>query len=199
MQLKGSTILRPAKLTSRSIRIIAGNWRGSRVPVISEQGLRPTGDRIRETLFNWLTPHIVGAHCLDAFAGTGVLGLEALSRGAASVEAYELSAAAASSITTLSTKLGAEHYTLHQRSFFTSHIPSKSPYDIIFLDPPFDEELLQSAIDRIAEQELLAIGGLVYLEAPRARKLPQLPKDWLLIREKAAGDVCYGLAEKQRA
>jgi len=189
--------LRSAKLASRSIRIIAGNWRGSRVPVISEQGLRPTGNRIRETLFNWLAPHIVGARCLDAFAGTGVLGLEALSRGAASVEAYELSSAAAASITATSNKLGAESYTLHQRSFFSCPTPAEPCYDIIFLDPPFDEELLQSAIGRIVEHKLLAEGGLVYLEAPRARKLPELPKDWLLIREKCAGDVYYSLAEKR--
>ena len=167
------------KPQSNSIRIIAGEWRGRRLQVLDREGLRPTTDRVRETVFNWLMPDISGARCLDLFAGTGALGLESLSRGAAYVQFCEMDRAAAS---LLSKNIGALMGSSEVNSVsepdqadvvcgdglrFLKQVDAE-PFDIVFLDPPFEGlELLRTALSLIHQRGLLAPDGLVYIENNR--------------------------------
>ncbi len=156
-----------------SIRLIAGEWRGRRLSVLASEGLRPTTDRVRETLFNWLAPDIYGARCLDLFAGTGALGFESLSRGATFVEFCELDAKAADLIKQNLTKLMQSNN--ESRAKITRGDALRwldqyagEPFDIIFLDPPFaNANLINAALARIRAGGLLAKDGLLYLECPR--------------------------------
>ena len=187
-----------------SIRIIGGDWRGRRLDVLTEPDLRPTPDRVRETLFNWLAPVIAGARCLDLYAGTGALGLEALSRGAAECWFVEKNSRLAAALeATLVRFVGAPGSVIDRpaplgrvlvadAAGWLGHTPLAT-FDVVFLDPPY-------ATDRLGELcTLLARGWLspvaaVYLETSRNRQLPALPAGWELHREAQAGDVRYALA-----
>lgn len=176
-----------------TLRMIGGEWRGRRIPVIDAPGLRPTPDRIRETLFNWLAPAIEGARCLDLFAGTGVLGLEALSRGAASTVFIEQSPAAVRSLETAIATLGADARASVVRSNSLA-TPLPGPFDIIFIDPPFADGLHARALDTVIAA--LAPHGRIYLEYPIGRRtaVHDLLQDrFELLREKKAGQVGYCL------
>ena len=135
------------------LRIVAGNWRSRLLDIADVPGLRPTSERIRETLFNWLAPRIEGARCLDLFAGTGALGLEALSRGAAATVFVEKSALAVGALKSNVEKLGAEGATICKADAFQylRQIPVKS-FDIVFLDPPFAADMLEELRRLIAER-----------------------------------------------
>lgn len=175
-----------------SLRIIGGAWRGRRLAIADAPGLRPTPDRIRETLFNWLAPRLPGSRCLDAFAGTGALGLEALSRGASKVLFVESSGTVAAAINDALTQFEASGGAVMQ-----GHVPgalaaASGPFDIVFLDPPFDAGLWQPALEALPP--LLAAGNRVYLEYPSAGTPPALPEGWQLLRRKTAGEVGYCLA-----
>ncbi len=175
---------------SRQVRIISGQWRGSKLPVVESQGLRPTGDRVRETLFNWLAPHIHEARCLDLFAGTGVLGFEALSRGAQSVDAYETASPAVRSLEAVKNKLNAEHYTVVKKSAIGGTVDDRAlPYDLVFVDPPFAEELLQQAVDWLHRESVVADRGLIYIERPSKESEPVVPATWELLKAKRFGAV----------
>jgi 16S rRNA (guanine966-N2)-methyltransferase len=176
------------------VRIIAGAWRGRRVPVVAAVGLRPTGDRIRETLFNWLAPVIEGARCLDLFAGTGALGLEALSRGAAAVVFVERAPAAAAALEASLRKLGGERGRVIATDALRFLDGPSQRFDIVFLDPPFGEADLGKLCTLLAGG-WLAGGARVYLEMPRAQALPGLPPGWEVLREKTAGQVRFALAQ----
>ncbi len=188
---------RPASTAPRrsggELRIIAGTWRGRRLPVDTAPGLRPTPDRVRETLFNWLAPRLPGTRCLDLFAGTGALGLEALSRGAASCVFVESSRAVLRQLEAALLRLEAQGATCVQAAALDWLDTADRPFDIIFLDPPFDSDLLGQAVSMIARRALLAPGGRVYLETAAAQPLP-VPEGWMLLREQRAGDVRFGLA-----
>lgn len=175
------------------VRIIGGEWRGRRVPVAVASGLRPTADRVRETLFNWLAPVLPGARCLDLFAGTGALGLEALSRGAVAACFVERSGEVArvleASLERLRARGGSIVVTDARR--FLEGPPQ--PFDIVFLDPPFGEFALGDLCTLLA-RGWLAAGARVYLEMPSGEALPPLPPGWDLLREKVAGHVRYALA-----
>ena len=149
------------------IRIIGGQWKRTRLPVAQRPGLRPTPDRVRETLFNWLGQDLAGWRCLDAFAGTGALGLEAASRGAAAVLLVESDAALAAQLETLRQRLQAEAVRV-QRGDGLSVLQQAVPgsLDLVLIDPPFDGDLFGKALHAAAR----AVGpeGYVYLEAPRA-------------------------------
>ena len=149
------------------IRIIGGQWKRTRLPVAQRPGLRPTPDRVRETLFNWLGQDLAGWRCLDAFAGTGALGLEAASRGAAAVLLVESDAALAAQLETLRQRLQAEAVRV-QRGDGLSVLQQAVPgsLDLVLIDPPFDGDLFVKALHAAAR----AVGpeGYVYLEAPRA-------------------------------
>lgn len=177
-----------------SVRIIAGIWRGRRLDVPAVEGLRPTGDRLRETLFNWLQPTIVGARCLDLFAGSGALGFEAASRGAAQVTLVEPHRLAADSIARSIESLGAaDRVRLERRTAGARLDADEPPCDIVFVDPPFDLACQGDTLRRLAHAHL-SDGALVYVEAPRAQATEaDLPTTLGLWRERAFGDVAARL------
>ena len=188
------------------LRIVAGNWRSRLLDIADVEGLRPTSERVRETLFNWLVPHIQGARCLDAFAGTGALGLEALSRGARSVVFIEKNAAARKqlekNIDILAGKpsgpIGAKvppaiAEVVHGNALDYLRTSGAGPFDLVFLDPPFADDLLEETCRLLNERRLLADGAFVYLELPRGDAEPQLPAGWQVIKNKTAGNVRYML------
>lgn len=152
---------------THEIRIIGGQWRRTRLKVADKPGLRPTPDRVRETLFNWLGQDLTGWRCLDAFAGTGALGFEAASRGAAQVLMLEQDAALVAQLAALKTRLGAGGVTV-QRGDAVMALKKTPPasLDLVFLDPPFDSDLFDKAL--AAAVPALAEGGFLYLEAPVA-------------------------------
>ncbi|CRI65023.1 putative SAM-dependent methyltransferase [Thiocapsa sp. KS1] len=175
------------------LRIVGGRYRGRRLPIPSESGLRPTADRVRETLFNWLAPVMPGARCLDAFAGSGALGFEAVSRGAGEVVLIEQSGAVARQLEANARRLGAGETRIVQGDALRWLEGAGSPFDIVFLDPPFAEALWTPAIARLDRRGWLKPGSRVYLEAPMRIGFPDLPPDWNLVRDKTAGQVRYGL------
>lgn len=172
-----------------SVRIIGGRWRGRRLPVADLPGLRPSGDRSRETLFNWLQADIRGARCADLFAGTGVLGLEAASRGAARVVLIENAPRGARAIEESVNTLGGDGITV-VRGDALRWLETCGPasIDIAFVDPPFGSGLAVRALERLAACGCLAPGGLVYLETAR-QEAAELPPPWCVVREKLLGEV----------
>lgn len=169
------------------VRIIAGRLRGSRIDVPDRPGLRPTPDRVRETLFNWLAPVVEGAHALDLFAGTGALGIEAWSRGAASVDFVEADRGLADALRATLARLGAQGQVsnLSAETFLSA---ARGPYALVFLDPPFAADAWSSVAARLELGGFLVDGARVYVESPR-RLVPQLPANWQLLRETQAGEV----------
>ncbi|HEX7062901.1 MAG TPA: 16S rRNA (guanine(966)-N(2))-methyltransferase RsmD [Woeseiaceae bacterium] len=176
------------------VRIVAGKWRGRRLPVADVAGLRPTGERIRETLFNWLAPRIEGARCLDLYAGTGALGFEALSRGAGQVTFVERSPAAVAALRRAAALLGAEGARIHAgdaRELLRRG--GQGGLDLVFLDPPFDGDRLSELCRLLAEGQWLAPAAAVYLEQARDAPEAALPEGWRTIREQRAGNVRFTL------
>lgn len=178
------------------IRIIGGRWRGRKLLVPEVPSLRPTPDRVRETLFNWLMPVISGAYCLDAFAGSGVLGFEALSRGAAHVVMVE-------QVPALVTLLQQELLQLNVKNaeIYCASVPRqlKKPqqlFDIIFLDPPYHDNLLLPTCFYLEEHGFLAEKSYIYLETKEVLQQGDLPADWQLLKSKKAGQVAYHLAQR---
>ena len=178
-----------------SVRIIGGGWRGRRVSFPDIPGLRPTPDRVRETLFNWLQHHIVGARCLDLFAGSGVLGIEALSRGAKQLVFVEQAVAAARGLKQQLVRLGgqAKGEVIEMGAARFLRVPAQT-FDIAFLDPPFGRDALAEYVPMLDAGNWLNVGGLVYLENEKTAGAPALPAHWELLKSKAAGEVGYHLA-----
>ncbi len=190
-----SSSLKSTSSYPRKLRIIGGRWRGRRLDVSESEGLRPTPDRVRETLFNWLQPYIAGASCLDLFAGTGALCLEALSRGAASVVMVEKAPHVAQQLHQHIERLeaaGAE-VVLADAVEFLRRTPRA--FDIVFLDPPFKSHLIADCAAIVETRGWIRPGGLVYVEAPSRLELA-LPATWERIRGKKAGQVGYHLVRK---
>ena len=176
------------------LRIVAGKWRSRRLRVADVPGLRPTSERIRETLFNWLMPRLAGARCLDLYAGTGALGIEALSRGAGSAVFVEKSARAVRVLEDNLAMLGAEDAVVLRTDadrFLAD--PQSGPFDLVFLDPPFAADCIAAVCRGLAEGGLLAPGALVYVEDDRAREPAGLPAGWETTRSGTAGNVRYAL------
>lgn len=178
------------------IRIIGGRFRRRRLPVPVAEGLRPTPDRVRETLFNWLAPRIEGAHCLDLFAGTGALCLEALSRGAARVVMVERSPAVAEHLRDNVARLAAEGAEVRCMDALEYLAGRPEPFDIVFIDPPFAiaSAMIADCANRLSRSRWLKDQALIYVEAPRTLKDLPLPGGWLLRRSGTAGQVGYHLA-----
>ena len=189
----------PAKSKSsypRKLRIIGGHWRGRRLDISESEGLRPTPDRVRETLFNWLQPYNAGANCLDLFAGTGALCLEALSRGAADVVMVEKAPHVVQQLHQHIERLeaaGAEVVLADAVEFLQR---TSRAFDIVFIDPPFKSNLIADCAAMVDARGWIKPGGLVYVEAPSQLKDLTLPATWELIRSKKAGQVGYHLARK---
>ncbi|MES1924804.1 16S rRNA (guanine(966)-N(2))-methyltransferase RsmD [Salinisphaera sp. T31B1] len=179
-----------------TLRIIGGQWRGRRLPVARLDGLRPTGDRIRETLFNWLAARIEGADCIDLFAGSGALGLEALSRGARRVVFVEHNAEAAGAIRDALRVLGAEpRAEVRQTDALAWHPNAGRAPDIVFIDPPFAAQLHAAILSRL--RPYLGAHTQLYVEYPRAereRVQACLANGFEILRDKQTGAVGYCLA-----
>ena len=178
------------------IRIIGGRWRGRKMLVVEAPGLRPTPDRVRETLFNWLQSYIVEARCLDLFAGTGALGIEALSRGAQFVTFCEKNHRAASQLhkqlEVLEAKADAEIFCIDANAWIQK--PAKKPYDIIFCDPPFRESWALDHLNALIKQGFVHENSLVYLETEQHFEISSLVF-WKVLKERVAGQVAYRLLQ----
>jgi 16S rRNA (guanine966-N2)-methyltransferase len=180
---------------ARELRIIAGRWRGRRLRFPAASPIRPTPDRVRETLFNWLRGHVEGARCLDLFAGSGALGLEALSRGAAEVVFVDSDAAATQALRALLAAWdGAGGAVVHaDAARYLRQAPR--PFDLVFLDPPFGTGVLPETCARLQDGGWLAPGARIYLERARREPAPELPAAWRERRSGRAGEVSYHLYE----
>lgn len=180
-----------------AVRVIGGRWRGRKIPVVGT-GIRPTGDRVRETLFNWLAPGLRGARCLDWFAGSGALGIEALSRGAAAavfVESDRATAAALRAYLQTLDDLAATQFDVLNAAAAQVPLAAHGPFDLVFIDPPFDGPDLGNLCTLLNRSQALATDARVYLELPRTTALPELPAAWEIIKNKAAGQVSFVLAQ----
>lgn len=180
------------------VRIIAGKWRGRQLKVPDVKDLRPTPDRVRETLFNWLTPKIAGTRCLDLFAGSGALGFEALSRGALYVEMIDQSADVVLLLQTELAALGGGNVRIYRAEVPRQLHAVTQPFDIVFLDPPYNENLLLPCCHYLEEHGFLADLAHIYLEAREVIKDNDLPANWCLLKSQQAGQVFYHLAERKR-
>jgi 16S rRNA (guanine966-N2)-methyltransferase len=178
---------------SRVLRIIGGTWRGRKLRFPASEAIRPTPDRVRETLFNWLGAAVRGAQCLDLFAGSGALGLEALSRGAAQVTFVERDANAARALSMLLTEWQAANARVERADALRYLAGVARPLDIVFLDPPFASQLLSQAAVLLDERHWLKSGALIYVECAACDDLPQLPASWQPLKAKQAGEVGYHL------
>lgn len=187
-------------MPNNTLRIIGGSWRSRKIQFPSEAGLRPTSDRVRETVFNWLAPHISQARCLDLFAGSGALGLEALSRGAARVifadHSHKVLQQLRANLNLL--QAGAEQAitVLTRLPKDLALIAPYAPFDIVFLDPPFRQSLLPNCCLLIEQQQLLSPEAYIYLEAEAELKTLELPANWRLLKQKKSGQVAYYLAQR---
>jgi len=178
-------------MAKNEVRIIGGKWRGRKLKFPDAKGLRPSQDRARETLFNWITPWIIDARVLDLFAGSGVLGFEALSRGAQCADLVENSARAAAALAATKQLLDADAATVQRGDaldFLTRRPVTQNPYDLVFIDPPFASLLAAKALDLLLKHQLLAADALVYLETPRQADDIWNAQDWVVFRDKAFGD-----------
>ena len=180
------------------LRIVAGHLRGSRLAVPDKAGLRPTSDRVRETLFNWLAPVIEGARCLDLYAGTGALGIEAISRGAGACTFVENDRALARLIGENLARLKIENARVVDADALGMLAGAAQPFDIVFLDPPFTANFWNESASRLESGGWLAADAWIYVESPADAKLA-LPAAWTLHREGHAGAVRYALYRRAAA
>lgn len=179
-----------------TLRIIGGRWRGRKLNFPEVDGLRPTGDRIRETLFNWLMADVPGARVLDLFSGAGSLGLESLSRGACELTMIERHPQAAQQLRDNLKLLqadGAKVVAADAISWLQQNC--QQPYDIVFIDPPFSLDLWQTSFELLEAGGYLKSGTAIYVECGRDQS-PQVPASWNLQRDKDAGQVSYRLYYK---
>jgi 16S rRNA (guanine966-N2)-methyltransferase len=185
---------------ANSLRIIAGQWRSRKLTFPDVDGLRPTPDRVRETLFNWLQERIAREDCLDLFAGSGACGIEALSRGARRVSFVDLSPIALQALKSNLTLLQAENYELICEDALHwlagGRARKQVPYGLVFIDPPFATDLLHLSSMALEHSGLLQEGALVYLESSRALLPDRLPSNWRRIKAGRAGKVNFHLYER---
>jgi len=185
---------------SNSLRIIAGKWRSRKLSFPDLEGLRPTADRVRETLFNWLQERIVRADCLDLFAGSGACGIEALSRGARQVTFVDVSPVAIGAIRGNLSLLQAAGCSLVCEDTLTWLASSKRPdgplFDIAFIDPPFATSLLGRSVTALEASGILRADALIYLEAAQEIASTQIPENWQLLKSKRAGMVYFYLYQR---
>jgi 16S rRNA (guanine966-N2)-methyltransferase len=185
---------------SHQLRIIGGRWRGRRLSFPAIDAIRPSPDRVRETVFNWLQPVIAQARVLDLFAGSGALGLEALSRGAAFGVFVDREVRIAAYLKEILSQLQCEQASVHSRDaleFLRGAAPEK-PFNVVFLDPPFRSGLLAPLCALLTKGRWLAPQSHIYLECEQ-ELVPLLPAGWQLLRSKRAGQVGYHLARADAA
>lgn len=179
---------------TNQLRIIGGTWRSRRVGFPDVEGLRPSPDRVRETLFNWLAPIITGSRCLDLYAGSGALGLEALSRGAAEAVFVDTDRRVVQQLEQNLKLLGASGARVVQSEALSYLQRPPQPFDVVFLDPPFRNNLLPACLERLAAG-WLAPAARVYVESEAELGEPAVPPGWELLRSKQAGQVRYSLLQ----
>ena len=179
---------------TNNLRIIGGEWRSRRVQFNHSPKIRPTPDRVRETLFNWLSTSIVNARCLDLFAGSGVLGFEAASRGAIEVTLVDDDAAIIESLNHQKKLLTATQVQIIHQDAMSFLRQAEQAYDILFLDPPFNSDLHRQALSVANERKLLKPSSLIYVETS-AQSNAQNLQGFNCLREKNAGEVHYALYE----
>jgi 16S rRNA (guanine966-N2)-methyltransferase len=181
---------------AQRLRIVGGRWRGVKIDFPAIEAIRPSPDRVRETLFNWLQPHIAGARCLDLFAGSGALGIEALSRGASQVTFVDREPQVGRHLTQTLARLGATGATVKigDAARFLQGPPQQ--FDVVFLDPPFASTLLQAVFTSLT-QGWLAPAAHIYVECPADTPIPPLAAGWTVYRSKQAGQVGYHLLRAQ--
>lgn len=185
-----------AKPQPGQLRIIGGEWRGRRLQFPAVTDLRPTPDRVRETLFNWLQMHIAGTRCLDLFSGSGALGLEALSRGAREVVMVEQDRAAVAQIRQHLLTLKSNDGRVENSDVFRFLEGAATPFDVVFLDPPYRLGALAHCCQLLEQNGWLKDDAIIYLEDSAKNGEPPLPAHWELLRSKKAGDVGYYLAQR---
>ena len=183
------------KQQSNQVRIIAGEFRGRKLEFPDVEGLRPTPDRVRETVFNWLQPYLPGAVCVDLFAGTGVMGLEALSRGAERVSLVELDATGFRALQANIENLSAGDRTslVHADALRFLQSSGIGSSDIMFLDPPYGKGWVAKCLQALEQQPVLKPGGLLYLEQESELGAPETGQNWVVLKQKQAGQVGYYL------
>jgi 16S rRNA (guanine966-N2)-methyltransferase len=181
---------------NNEIRLIAGQWRRRKLKFPDAPGLRPTPDRVRETLFNWLQHDLDGARCLDLYAGTGALGFEAASRGASRVVQVESHPAVLGALKRNATLLAAETVHCIQADVARFLAGPVERFDLVFLDPPFRQNLVGPACTMLESHGWLAPAAKIYLETERGWKPDGLPPSWRLLRDGTAGEVAYHLYQR---
>ncbi|MEH6596536.1 MAG: 16S rRNA (guanine(966)-N(2))-methyltransferase RsmD [Colwellia polaris] len=182
--------------TKGQIRIIAGQFRGRKLPVLMADGLRPTTDRVKETVFNWLMPYIQDAHCLDCFAGSGSLGFEAMSRGASTVTLIELNKLAVQQLKANKALLKADKTQVIQQNALDFLQNNQQRFSLVFIDPPFRKNLAQQTAQLLNEKSLTD-DALIYVEMETDNNTQVMPSHWQLLKEKVAGQVVYRLYQNQ--
>lgn len=184
-----------------SLRIIGGEWRGRKLSFLAEPGLRPTPDRVRETLFNWLQGRVEGAHCLDLFTGSGALGLEALSRGAAQATLLDNNTLAIRQLQQHLQVLNAgERAQLIQADAlkWLRQQSADARFDLVFLDPPFHQNLLEKCCEDLEKTEIIQPNSLIYIEAETTLKPLPVPQHWQCLKQKNSGQVASYLYQRQQ-
>lgn len=175
------------------VRIIGGQWRGRKLAFPDTPNLRPTPDRLRETLFNWLAPVIAGARCLDLFAGSGALGFEALSQGAAHAVMLDSDEAVLAKLKDNALALQSTQHDIIQATCCSAMPVFEEPFDIVFLDPPYHSGLVPVAATWLESECLLEPGALIYVEVAKGEDLNGLPSHWAPYRQKSTKHISYGL------
>jgi len=183
--------------TKNQLRIIGGQWRGRKLPFADIEGLRPTPDRVRETLFNWLQPVIHGSRCLDLYAGSGALGLEALSRGAAEVTLLDTQNRITRQLTENCQHLKCNQAKIYSQNAldYLSH-STHQPVDIVFIDPPYRKNLIEPSCQLLEKNGWLTAGAMIYIEVEKELAGLPTPTNWELLRSKQAGQVSYHLLQR---
>jgi len=185
------------RVAPNTLRIIGGQWRGRKLEFPAIDAIRPTPDRVRETVFNWLQNDIVGARCLDLFAGSGALGFEALSRGAAQVVFVDREPRIGQYLRATLKLLNVSAGEVHAADSLKWLTIPGQPFDIVFLDPPFAADTLPSICERLEQGGWLAPEALIYIESASSGGTPIVPGNWALIKSKTAGQVGYHLARRK--
>lgn len=178
------------------IRIISGRYRGRKLPVLSSPGLRPTTDRVKETVFNWLMPYLHDAVVLDCFAGSGSLGIEALSRQAQHVTLIEMDKAGAKQIKQNLIQLDADNADVFQADCIHWLKQTNKRFDLVFIDPPFRQSLVSACCEQLEKQDVLTESAIIYVESEAEMTTGEIPAHWQLLKEKVAGQVAYRLYER---
>lgn len=194
---KNATSKQSATKTSGQVRIIGGKWRGRKLPVLAAEGLRPTSDRNKETLFNWLQFKLAGTQCLDAFSGSGSLAMEALSRGAAQVVAWDTNPQAVAQLKKLQSLAEASLIVQQTCALTQLEKPATQEFNLVFLDPPFSYQQLDIVANALTAYGWLSDAALIYVEIGKDKAFNP-PASWQLLKQKTSAEVIFSLYQFSR-